>query len=65
MAAEGVKRWSIDWKAPVKIGAFSRGGRARGDTRASAHDMGCKEHYVPCGIVDEESSDLALTFGSS
>jgi len=65
MAAEGVKRWSIDCKATVKIGEFSRGGRTRGDNRASDHDMGCKEKYVPCGIVDEESGDLALTFGSS
>ena len=65
MAAEGVKRWSIDCKATVKIGEFSRGGRTRGDNRASDHEMGCKEKYVPCGIVDEESGDLALTFGSS
>ncbi len=27
--------------------------------------MGCKEKYVPCGIVDEDSGELALTFGSS
>jgi hypothetical protein len=65
MSAEGVKRWSIDCKATVKIGEFSRGGRTRGDNRASDHDMGCKEKYVPCGIIDEESGDLALTFGSS
>jgi hypothetical protein len=65
MAAEGVKRWSIDCKATVKIGAFSRGGRTRGDNRASDHAMGGQEQYVPCGIVDEESGELALTFGSS
>jgi len=33
----------IDGKATVKIGEFSRGGLTRGDHRASAHDMGCKE----------------------
>src|SRR6266704_1900464 len=65
MAAEGVKRWSIDGKATVKIGEFSRGGRTRGDNRASDHDMGCEEKYVPCGIVDEASGELALTFGRS
>ena len=27
--------------------------------------MGCKEKYVPCGIVDEESGALHITFGSS
>jgi len=60
-----VKRLSIDCKATVKIGEFSRGGLTRGDNRASDHDMGCKEKYVPCGIVDETSGELALTFGSS
>jgi Rhodopirellula transposase DDE domain len=65
MSSAGVKRWSIDCKATVKIGEFSRGGRTRGDNRASDHDMGCEEKYVPCGIVDEASGELALTFGSS
>jgi Rhodopirellula transposase DDE domain len=49
----------------VKIGEFSRGGLTRGDNQASDHDMGCQEKYVPCGIVDEESGELAITFGSS
>jgi len=65
VSSEGVKRWSIACKATVKIGEFSRGGRTRGDNRASDHDMGCKEKYVPCGIVDEESGELHITFGSS
>jgi len=65
MSSAGVKRWRIDGKATVKIGECSRGGRTRGDNRASDHDMGCEEKYVPCGIVDEESGELALTFGSS
>jgi hypothetical protein len=30
MSSEGVKRWSIAWKATVKIGELSRGG---GDAR--------------------------------
>src|SRR3977135_1211651 len=64
-SAGSVKRWSMDGKATVKIGEFSRGGLTRGDNQASDHDMGCKETYVPCGIVDEESAELTITFGSS
>ena len=33
-----VKRWSVDGKATVKIGDFSRGGQTRGDNQASDHD---------------------------
>ena len=65
MSSTGVKRWSIDCKATVKIGDFSRGGVTRGDNRASDHDLGCEEKYIPCGIVDEESAELTITFGSS
>ncbi len=49
----------------MKIGDFSRGGVTRGDNRASDHDLGCEEQYIPCGIVDEDSADLHITFGSS
>lgn len=49
----------------MKIGDFSRGGVTRGDNRASDHDLGCTEKYIPCGIVDEESAELHITFGSS
>jgi hypothetical protein len=56
---------SIDCKATVHIGEVSRGGRTRGDHRACDHDLGLKEKYTPCGIVDEESGQLNITFGSS
>ena len=56
---------SIDCKATVHIGEVSRGGRTRGDHRACDHDLGLKEKYTPCGIVDEESGQLHITFGSS
>jgi hypothetical protein len=49
----------------VKIGDFSRGGETRGDHRASDHDFGWEEQYTPCGIVDEDSAALHITFGSS
>ena len=65
MSLGDVTRLSIACKATVKIGEFSRGGLTRGDHRASDHDMGCKEKYVPCGIVDEESAELYISFGSS
>jgi Rhodopirellula transposase DDE domain len=65
VALGSVKRLSIDCKATVHIGDYSRGGLTRGDNQASDHDMGCKEKYVPCGIVDEESAELTITFGSS
>ena len=55
----------MDCKATVKIGAFSRGGKPRGEYKASDHDFGGTEQYIPCGIVDEETAQLPGTFGSS
>jgi hypothetical protein len=55
----------MDCKATVKLGAFSRGGLTRGDTKASDHDFGSTEHYIPCGILDETTAQLSVTFGSS
>ena len=65
MTGGQVKRLSIDCKATVNIGDYSRGGKTRGDSRAADHDMGCEEKYVPFGIVDEDGGALYLTFGSS
>lgn len=56
---------SIDCKARVNIGAYSRGGQTRGNNQASDHDLGCQEKYIPCGIVDEDSGQLSIYFGSS
>jgi hypothetical protein len=56
---------SIDCKATVKIGAYSRGGKTRGDHKAADHDMGCREKYTPFGVVDEDTGELHLLFGSS
>ena len=55
----------MDCKATVNVGDYSRGGKTRGDNKACDHDMGCDEKYVPCGIVDEDSGKLHITFGSS
>jgi hypothetical protein len=56
---------SIDCKATVALGEVSRGGLTRGDHRACDHDLGLKEKYIPCGIVDEDSAQLHITFGNS
>ena len=65
MKAGQVMRLSMDCKATVKVGDYSRGGKTRGDNQAADHDMGCEEKHVPFGIVDEDSGQLHLTFGSS
>jgi hypothetical protein len=56
---------SIDCKATVHIGDVSRGGLTRGDYKACDHDLGLKEKYIPCGIVEEDRGQLHITFGSS
>jgi hypothetical protein len=60
-----VLRVSMDCKATVNIGEYSRGGKTRADNRAADHDMGCQEKYTPFGIVNEDTGELQLTFGSS
>jgi hypothetical protein len=49
----------------VHIGDFSRGGLTRGDHKACDHDLGYTEKYIPCGMVDEDTGQLSITFGSS
>jgi hypothetical protein len=56
---------SLDGKATVKLGAFSRGGQPRGEYQARDHDLGCTEKYLPCGIVEEETAQRYGTFGRS
>ena len=58
-------RLSLDCKATVALGDYSRGGKTRRDIRANDHDMGVKEKYIPCGLVDEDSGELYIEFGSS
>ena len=55
----------MDCKATVNIGEYSRGGKTRADNRAADHDMGCQEKYTPFGIVNEDTGELHVTFGSS
>jgi hypothetical protein len=56
---------SLDCKATVNLGEFSRSGVTRGENQALDHDFGSQEKYIPFGIVDEDSAQLYLLFGSS
>ncbi len=63
--SDTVKRLSMDCKATVKLGQFSRGGKTRGNTKANDHDFGSTGKYIPCGILDEDRDHLTLSFGNS
>ena len=58
---------SIDTKATVEMGEYSRGGKARGEEAVQAldHDTGAKTKLIPVGILDVKSNELDITFGSS
>lgn len=61
---QSILRISIDDKAKVKIGEFSRGGLTRRacDQAAADHDMGHGEKLVPSGILEIESGQLTIGF---
>lgn len=58
-------RLSIDAKARMNIGNFSRGGRNRVLTKAEDHDLGVKEKLPPFGFYLPEYDDLYLFFTPS
>ena len=60
-------RLSLDTKAGVVLGEFSRRGRARGLQAVAAldHDLAVKEKLVPVGILEVQSGRLDLTFATS
>lgn len=60
-------RISVDTKAKVKVAPFSRGGRARGakSVRAVDHDMKPDALLAPAGILEVDSGQLNLIFGTS
>lgn len=60
-----VKRLSMDCKATVNLGEFSRGGQTRGANQALDHDFGAVGKSIPCGILDEDSGQLYLHVGCS
>ena len=61
---QSILRISIDDKAKVKIGDFSRGGFSRRacDLDAADHDMAHCEKLVPSGILEFESGQLTIGF---
>jgi transposase len=56
---------SIDAKAPVKIGPFSRGGKNRVSTTACDHDFTTGIAVTPLGIFLPEDDELFLYFTPS
>jgi hypothetical protein len=60
-------RISIDTKATVNIGEYSRHGRSRGlePVRAWDHDMRMKEKLIPGGILEPVSGKAFLFFTGS
>lgn len=61
----GTKPLSIDGKATVKLGDFSRGGLTRGNNKAPDHDRGDEGKHTPFGILEEERDQRYLYLGSS
>lgn len=60
-------RISIDTKATVHVGEYSRGGRSRGlgAVKALDHDMCPKEKLVPGGILEPVTGRAFLFFGTN
>ena len=60
-------RISLDTKAKVKIGEFSRGGIARGQQTVAAldHDMHPEAVLAPAGILEVDHRQLNIVFGTS
>ena len=64
-AAPNEIRISIDAKARMNIGNFSRGGRNRVLTQAEDHDLGVKTKMTPFGFFLPQYDDLYLFFTES
>jgi hypothetical protein len=60
-------RISVDTKATVHVGDYSRGGRSRGIVAVKAldHDMCPKEKLVPGGILEPVTGRSFLFFGTN
>jgi hypothetical protein len=63
--AEEVLRISMDAKAAVKIGDFSRGGVSRVAVAAADHDFKPKATLLPWGFLLPQYADLFLYFSTS
>ena len=60
-------RISVDTKATVNLGEYSRRGKSRGieAVKALDHDMASKEKLIPGGILEPVSGQSFLFFGES
>src|SRR5262249_58338324 len=63
--ADNVLRLSLDAKAAVKSGLFSRGGKSRVRVEAADHDFRPDAVLVPFGILLPRYDDLYLYFTHS
>lgn len=64
-ASEDVLRVSMDAKATIPIGPFSRGGVSRVGTQGADHDFKPQGRLTPFGIFLPAHDDLSLYFTSS
>lgn len=64
-AREDTLRISLDAKATVKIGEFSRNGYSRVEVAAADHDFQPTETVTPYGFFLPKHDDLFLYFGTS
>ena len=62
---EGVLRISLDTKATVKVGPFSRGGYSRQGENACDHDFQPETILTPFGILLPQTGDNHLWFSQS
>jgi len=62
---EGVLRMSMDAKASVKLGPFSRGGQSRVEVEAADHDFGNEGSLTPFSILLPQYGDLFISFAVS
>ena len=60
-----ILRLSLDAKATVKIGNFSRGGKTRADVEGNDHDFKPDEKITPSGIFLPELDELFYYFTTS
>lgn len=60
-------RISVDTKASVVLGDYSRGGKSRGleAVRALDHDLATKRKLAPVGILEAANGELDLALGAS
>jgi hypothetical protein len=64
-AREDTWRLSLDAKAPVRIGPFSRGGKSRQGKQGADHDEKPWGRLTPLGIFLPDRQDLSLYFTAS